>query len=74
MSPDNLTTDAHGQPVDSKGTTLIYQAESLEAAEALLHGDPFWSSNEVVNPVLESVELKLMMISSGIANKPRLSL
>lgn len=49
MSPSNLSTDEHGQPVDSKGTTLIYEAETLEEAEALVHGDPFWASDEVVS-------------------------
>lgn len=50
MPPDGgLRKDEIGFPVGSDGSNLIFDAENLEEARALVNGDPFWSSDEVVS-------------------------
>lgn len=50
MPPSNIGLTEHAIPLETAGTTFIYAAETLEEAEGLAHGDPFWSSGEVVSP------------------------
>lgn len=49
MSPHNLALTEHGIPLETTGTTFFYEANTLEEAEGFVHGDPFWSSGEVVS-------------------------
>lgn len=49
MPPSNLVTNDQSLPAEITGTTFIYEAETFEEAEALVHADPFWASGEVVS-------------------------
>jgi uncharacterized protein len=55
---------ASGPFLDESGALIIYEAESIEAAEAILKGDPFYASGVFLTwklrpwkPVLANVEL-----------------
>lgn len=55
--PGEVKLNEQGLPSEINGTTFIYEADTLQEAEALAHGDPFWASGEVVRHLASRIVL-----------------